>query len=93
MVFCEGNEYIFCLVEGFGIDYCWNDGLMEFIFCIDSLGLYVVMVNMGCEVVVDIVVVDFVVLELDLGENIIIDLGDVICFNFIIGSSGEVVDY
>ena len=93
LVFCEGDEHILRSVEGLGIDYRWNDGSTESTLRIDSPGLYAVTVNTGCEVAVDTVAVDFAVLELDLGENITIDLGDATRLHPIIGSSGEVVDY
>ena len=59
-----------------GVDYLWSDGSTESIFEIDQGGTYGVTVSTGCDVAEETIDVETIDLQLDLGPEIEVFLGD-----------------
>ena len=63
-------------VEGLNVSYNWNTGEDTPDIIINSGGWYVVTVSSGCETAFDSIFVSEVALDIELGEDITIELGD-----------------
>jgi len=73
---CEGTSIE--LVAGFasGIDYQWNTGSTEPSLLVSEPGTYAVTITNGCEIEIDSVFISEEPISVDLGDDLIINLGD-----------------
>lgn len=79
-------------VEG-GVSYLWNTGATTSNIRVDTTGTYSVIVDSGCEVAFDTISVINNILEVDLGEDLVLKLGDSILLNPIISGTGDSINY
>ncbi len=65
----------------YGVTYLWNDGSTDSVNVVDSEGLYWVEVMSGCETVYDTIYVTENGLDINLGPDLEIELGDSVLLN------------
>ena len=87
---CEGStiELIGGTIEG--IDYQWNTGQTSPAITVSEAGLYAVTITNGCETEFDSVLISEEPISVDLGEDVIINLGEYATLNPITNAVGNV---
>ena len=88
--YCEGDTLL--LNAGtFGVTYLWNDGSTDSTLSVTQPGTYSVAISSGCETSFDTIVVEEIEnIEVDLGPDISINLGDTIYLEPDVNFSGTI---
>ncbi|MEO0876751.1 MAG: gliding motility-associated C-terminal domain-containing protein, partial [Bacteroidota bacterium] len=92
-IFCVGDELVLRATAGLGLEYEWNDDSTAPQLLVDRPDLYSVTVSTACEVASDSINIEQAVIEIDLGEDMSITLGDEVQLNPSIFAFGELVEY
>lgn len=87
---CEGATIELTAGTINGINYQWNTGETSASIEVNEPGLYAVTITNGCEVEFDSVFISEEPISVDLGEDIIINLGDYINLNPITNAIGQI---